>query len=381
MSREHLTNDELTAYARRALAPDELLAASDHLVECAECRERLDRAPAPDVLPNETSWSYDDLVGHLEGALDPLRQKEMGDLLARSPRARAELDDLLRFRAEMNRRPARDAGSEPNDKIVAFPVMRWMLPLAAGLVLAGAALWWNASSSPDNILVLNDGGRRLEVRANGRVPALANLGETLQRDISTAIRNGTLPIPPEITALAGNREALAGEATAPNSFRADSPIGTAVRDGQPHFNWTARPGATGYRVTIAANGNAITTAETNATTWSPNESLTPGATYQWQVEALRGREVIDRAPKPPQPEARFQILSAAVRAEVEQAEADAAHSHLAKAVIDARAGLLGDARRELSILIGQNPDLPTLRQWLAQLGEPQSSPKTTNGAQ
>ncbi len=372
MSRDHLTVEEMAGYGRRALAPNELLAASDHLVECAECRERLDREQPPLAGAGEGSCSYEDLVAYLENDLDPLQRREISGLLARSPRARAELDDLVRFRAEMNRWPARDLGDEDDEKVIAFPaLLRWVLPLAAALAVAGAALWWNTRSSPDSILVLNDGGQRIEVRANGRVPALANLSDAQQRDISAAVRRGALDVPTQIAALAGHREALAGEASAPDPFRVQNPVATAVRDGRPNFEWTPLPGATSYRITIvdSTNGTAVTTAEMSGArpSWTPNESLTAGRTYQWQIEALRGTEVIERAPKPPQPEARFQVLTAAARQEVERAEAKAGSSHLAKAVIDAQAGLLGEARQEVSALIEQNPDLPTLRRWFAQL--------------
>ena len=43
MLRDHLNADELAGYVRRTASAQELLRSSDHLAECAQCREALQK--------------------------------------------------------------------------------------------------------------------------------------------------------------------------------------------------------------------------------------------------------------------------------------------------------------------------------------------------
>jgi len=78
----HLTGEAMNGYARRALAPGELLAADDHLEACAPCRERisdqaglkeaiqsLQQALQPAAGPDVGHLTYEQLETHAEGIL------------------------------------------------------------------------------------------------------------------------------------------------------------------------------------------------------------------------------------------------------------------------------------------------------------------------
>ena len=113
----------------------------------------------------------------------------------------------------------------------------------------------------------------------------------------------------------------------------------------------------------------------------------PGNIYQWQVEALRGDEVIGRTPKPPAPEARFQILPTEAQQQLAQTESSASGSHFVMAVADAKAGLLDDAIRELRAFANENPDSKIPAALIAQIEmarhskDKRYSPIATKGAQ
>jgi hypothetical protein len=115
--------------------------------------------------------------------------------------------------------------------------------------------------------------------------------------------------------------------------------------------------------------------------------LNPGNVYQWQVEALRKDEVIARTPKPPEPEARFQILATETQQELAETQTQASGSHLIMAIANAKAGLLDDSIRELRAFAQENPgsEIPTKLvveiEKARGLKDNRQSPIATNGAQ
>jgi hypothetical protein len=361
MASDHITADELVAYQSRALAPDALLRVSDHLAECAECRGRIRMDSASIAVVN---LSYEELVEYLDGDIDPLRRRELSEKLERSSQSRAELEDLRKFRDETTA-----LVPDVDGKILIFPraITRWALPLAAAIAVAAAALWWSTNGrEADSAITLRDGNRSISLEGGDHLDGLSGIPDELLPAVATAMRTGKLEIPAEIRSLAGDRAVLAGEPNELSEFRVIAPVATAVRESMPRFCWHAGPGADHYRIRVvdAQNGEVIVTGESNRsqTEWTPAKPLETGKVYQWQVEALRDNEVIARAPVPPEPEARFKVLSKSELLKVESISQSAAGgSHLAMAVADARAGLLDEAAEQLAILKKENPDgkIPT----------------------
>lgn len=162
MKSDHLNADQIAAYRQRQLPPNELLAASDHLAGCAECRAHLLRlAPAAAV-----DLTYEELAAWVDDELEPIERREMQAKLLGSPGAGRELADLVRFKAEMNQLPAAGGG-----KIVPVFFGRWALPLAAAIALSLGGLWWgmHARSSSAGLVRLRDGGRDLRITRDGCV--------------------------------------------------------------------------------------------------------------------------------------------------------------------------------------------------------------------
>ncbi len=397
MLRDHLNADELAGYVRRTAGAQELLRSSDHLVECAQCREGLQKLQGSlKGAPESELVSYEKLAEFLDEKLDPIERKQVADQLSRSPEIAAELADLTRFRDEMNALPARNydsVSSLSERKIVAFPqrLARWAMPLAAGLLVAGVGIWLLTRNAQQTTITVRDGAREIIVGPNQHVTGLPGLPHDLLHSIATAARRGKIEISPVIDSLASDRETLAGSPNESSKFGLLAPVATVVRETMPRFSWSAQPDAAGYRIHVvdAGTGEVVMTGQSDngRTEWTPTEPLVPGNIYQWQVEALRGDEVIGRTPKPPEPEARFQILPAEAQQQLAQTETSTNGSHFVMAVANAKAGLLDDAVRELRVFAKENPDSKIPAELMAQIEmarhskDKRYSPIATKGAQ
>jgi hypothetical protein len=150
------------------------------------------------------------------------------------------------------------------------------------------------------------------------------------------------------------------------------------------------PGAESYRVTVFDQEyrRIAESGPLRASFWIPAEPLPDARVLVWQVAAHRGGEEI-MAPRPPAPEARFQILDRTRVTELANAARGHEDSHLALAVLYADAGLVEEALSELQALekLNQGSEvagdlLRSIRSWsrAGQLGQ-LPSPSSTNPAQ
>lgn len=113
---EHLTEQLIERYRRRALQPAELLDADDHLAACEICRRRLadegrvqaaGRSLRRDLAATGlTHLDYEQLASYVEGALDPADREIADSHLELCPQCAAELNELRAFATEMEALPA-----------------------------------------------------------------------------------------------------------------------------------------------------------------------------------------------------------------------------------------------------------------------------------
>ncbi|MFN2476551.1 MAG: hypothetical protein ABR526_09470 [Chthoniobacterales bacterium] len=249
-----------------------------------------------------------------------------------------------------------------------------VVALAAAVSLAVGAFWWTITLRQERApsVQLIDGSQKLNVAPDGRADQLRSLPAALQQAVADALRTGRLEISADVVAL---KRAIPAKSTLSAgqvpTLRALRPVGTAVPDGQPRFRWRPEAEATGYQVTViaAANGATILSGDlfANATEWQPNEPLSAGESYRWEVQAFHGRELGARSPATSEGEARFRVLSPEQLAQWEELKRTAGSSHLALGVADARAGLLDEAAAEFYALAVQNPRSEIVRQLLEQL--------------
>jgi hypothetical protein len=88
--------------------------------------------------------------------------------------------------------------------------------------------------------------------------------------------------------------------------------------------------------------------------WRPEQALTRGRIYNWQVSAtIAGKTV--HAPTPPAPEARFQVVTQETADGIESARREHPGNHTLLAALYAKAGAVEDAGKELDQLALVDP--------------------------
>ena len=320
----HPTPDQIHRYRSRSAAPDELLAVDRHLAECDRCFSSIHRTSANQMvtLPALSSHDSDHLTyEELERSVDgksELVERELIDAHTQvCDVCRGELADLVRVRGAQAITP-----SAPQTH------RRFLVPVAAAIAAAFASAFFVM--------------RREPARPPQPPPPIPRASLPQLPPPSPV---PVLTKPAVVRTLAGDSSPLLGSADG-KTFALTEPIGTRVIDPAPAFRWRPVPGARSYSITIAdAKSGAIAAhGSTPATSWRPDHPLTRGRIYSWQVSANREGDVIT-APRPPAPEALFEVASAELIAEIDSWP----HDQLTRGVRFAQRGLLDDAERELRV--------------------------------
>lgn len=363
----HPDAQRLADYRAGRLTAPGMLAVSDHLAECPACRaEMAGAAPGssggnlPIFLPDAPP-TYEEMAALLDGTLNKAQETDVRRRLAASPEASAEFGNLRRFHEESAallpeihgpEQAATALGEPASGKVVTFPGVRWrawpVLVAAAAVVLLMAAWWLTATRHSPGLTTL---------WANAD---LTGLPDDLRRSVEQAARTGTLQASARLAALRPQQGVLAGDTSNPVVLQQLAPVGTVVRGDQPTLRWTPRENATGYVVYLANVENSETLLRQEVpggqTEWKPAKPLLRGMLYEWQVEARHGDEIIDRAPRPPAPETRFQVLDAAHADELARVEEHYPQNPLVLGTAYAWAGLDKEAAGEFEELTRRYPE-------------------------
>ena len=331
---EHLSESTLARYRDETLSPAELLVASDHLARCASCRAAL--------------------------------QQSLGD----GPRVRDWEADLLLTDA------AESAETVARGKVARFP--RVAALAAAAAVILG--IGWFALDQVSRPAVLQD--RIVSVRRDGVITFKAPVPDSLRDRLASAVRERRVPLPDLADVRPRGGSALMSAPSGPAKLRQIAPVGEVIDSTQPELQWTPVKGATRYRVILAdvASG-AEQQVEVTGPTWTPPTPLAEGAVYEWEVYALGDGEELAKAPLPPLPEARFRILTAEARHDMEQARAGFRDSPLLLGIAAAEAGLLREAEAQFQRLVAEQPESQLARDLLESVRKAQPAPGITNAAE
>lgn len=256
----------------------------------------------------------------------------------------------------------------------------------AAMQLAAAVRRWEATRTGAQagrgaapVVALRDGGTRVTLDAGGRLGGLDTLPEALKRLVTAALTNpgGVVPRPvtrqfaSPVAALLRPVDNLALVDNLTLLEPVDSlallrPVDTAVLGARPAFAWRPHPDATGYRVIVFADGKDVLSSPLlTAPGWQPSEPLAPGL-YAWQVAALTPQDEVV-APRPPAPEALFEVLAPQKANTVRRAQERHADSPLTLGVLYVQAGLLDEAEATFEVLLGQNPESPVARELLRRV--------------
>lgn len=216
-----------------------------------------------------------------------------------------------------------------------------------------------------NVVVINDGLRRVTVDGSGQVTGLEELPSQLRQAVGAALISQSLEPSTLLSELRGQASTLRGATGERLPFKLLGPFGQVVQSDRPEFRWQPLAGAESYVVTVTdsrLNEVAVSGALTT-TRWRTPGPLARGVTYSWQVTARRDGQMVT-APLMPAPEARFRVLDRASNQELLRARRSYRGSHLTLGVLYFRYGLLDEAEQEFRALVRENPQSNLARKLL-----------------
>jgi anti-sigma factor RsiW len=391
----HPAAELLDAYRNRRLSGAALLELDDHLASCETCRGRLASdertrsavaAIQADLLaasPPSDHLSSEDLVSYVDGVLPPVEMELADAHLASCAACADDVADLRAYKQTLAGAGA-PVGQTPGAHWRFAQRWRAATPRVAAVMASAAALlalaaWLTigrnrsveqqagrttaAADAPS--IALRDAGGIVTLDRAGVLSAPRALAPDDRLAVAAALASRHLEIPGAVADLARRAESLMGRTSPARAFAPVSPVGTAVLTDRPAFTWTPLDGATRYSVRVfddrfnqvAASGALV------SASWSVPAPLARGATFAWQVTAVKDG-VSTTVPSTPDPEARFIVIDSAGAEAMTRAKASYADTHLALGVLFARAGLLDEARAELQALVLANPDSTVARDLL-----------------
>jgi hypothetical protein len=292
------------------------------------------------------------LEAYVEGRLTAEDAGAIDRLAAQSSIVAEDIADLRAIHEQLGRPPVRGN-------------IRW------GRVAAGAAI---AASLIAAVWITNR-----QAPAPVTPAALTQMTASEAGRVGRVVDEGRIELSPATLALITREGTLLGEPQPAAALRPVTPIGTAITSSRPAFTWSDS-GADAYTVAIfdEAFVEVARSPRITATSWTPDAELRRGASYAWQVTAHRGsRSEIE--PKPPRAEARFSVIDAATLARVQNLQARLSNEPLALGILLAEAGLVADARRELTRAAQSADSAAVAQRLLAALD--QGTPITTKPAQ
>jgi len=339
----HLTSEQIAAYRANTLAPGELLELDLHLAECDACRASLYENVHADTglrdLRRDLAQhlAYAEAVACAEGAADPSTQQHLNECAM----CRAEVADLSRFRSELNA-PRADRSPIP----IRRPAPRWpaVAALAAGVFLVAGLAYWAMNQRPQV-------AKQQPAPPTPAQPAEQPLTTDQQSALQLAMTTHKLERAPVLDRLIGHQGVLLGVPAPAEQLKLTAPVGTTVLTDRPTFRWQPVAGATRYVVAVFDEEFRKVAASPAVTmpAWQPTTALPRSRILNWQVTATIGETTV-RAPQPPAPEAKFEVVAADVAASIESARRDHPSNHLLLAVLMAKAGALDDATQEVDAL-------------------------------
>lgn len=396
----HLSNSDCQAFLKQELKGERLLEIDDHLSECAECREALERGPeaARTLLHMESTFygphlDFEQLRMLMEGDSVPAEAMQH---VTECEGCAAELAELKRYAVEVAAKP-RASAPKPHivpSRVPAAPVRSWPVqPVWYGLAAAVLLIAFVGlivrhrmlPASPDMVASLRDGGAELSVDRSGALHGDESVDDVYREQLRLAMTTGRLPTAP-LNFSSQQQETLlsattVGPAAPKVSFELLSPVGRVVVDNPPAFRWQAVAGARSYRVTVygASYAKIVESPAVPGTEWRPEAALPASGVYTWTVTAETASGAV-REPSPPKAEAVFRTMAADVASELRDAKAHHGGDSLLLAVSYARAGAVDEARAAVEQLAAENPDSALVARLRASL--PQApSPIKSNAAQ
>lgn len=325
-------------------------------------RELVSRLEASFALEHDSSTPPGDteIAAYVDGTLDEVSREIFETRLADDPALQAEIDDLRELRATLRGTSRRPAGP------ATWPTT-WMAAAAAAIVIIATALLWltSARSTP---IRLSDRTGTVAMHGDGSLDGFDGVSADLAHGVREALRTGRLATASGLARVRVEEQPLMSGGADRAALRVARPAGTFVRSDRPTFQWSPLAAASGYRVGIYDEDlHLVVESDMLETTeWTPPASLPRGVVLIWQVEATTTTGPV-AAPSPPEPQARFEVLSKAEAQALQDRLDGSGGSQFAAAVILAEAGIVDEARAALEALKQRNLDSTLIDDLLASL--------------
>lgn len=203
----HPDSEQILAFSRRAMNPEEMLRIDRHMEACASCRDRwasLRNEAIADPLParKPRHLNYQQMKAMVQNSAVPEAGPELEEHLRSCAGCRNEIDELRRF-AAMLAEPEMPARREPEPRSAgwrawfAAPVWNWAAAAALVVILAGgvaelAPVTRTLSAQLAGAERISDDGFGYMVDSRGNVLGWRELPDTYRRAIR-AVVNGEQP--------------------------------------------------------------------------------------------------------------------------------------------------------------------------------------------
>ena len=415
----HIPDEQLEVFCARALKVSEMIETAEHIAACSRCqwrfqetlkREREDKLasislPLADWFRHE-HLDYDQLESFAENRLDAEDTEIVNLHLETCVVCREDVRSFLEFKAATENEPPLRRAPEPRGPAPkrllsekAPSANRWKPAYAvAALLIIGSAILAatifsrqgspgrqstipgpsqaastepsaqpaapspsapatpNPADSGEGVIAsLVDGERIIRFNEAGVVSGLEIFPEQIRQDITEALLTGEPKRSVDLSEFVSDAESG-------SSAGLQYPRRVVITEDRPTFRWAPMAEASGYRVRVSdPNGNQIANSgqlPSDITQWKSSARLRRGIVYSWGVSAMvNGEEVAARV--------NFKLLGGEKLGELAMLK-DQYQSHLALGLFYIREGVLIEARREMELLVRDNPNSPIAAKLLRQ---------------
>jgi hypothetical protein len=132
-------------------------------------------------------------------------------------------------------------------------------------------------------------------------------------------------------------------------------MATFIETTTPTFSWTAPPAESGEVIVLDGDREIDRGLPTTSRVWTPSKALPRQTTLTWQVRMHRSDGSTYVIPRMPDPPPLFRILDVATASRIAGERRLHADDPFLLGVLEAQAGLIDDARRDLERAAAKDP--------------------------
>ncbi len=368
---EHLDYDQLESFAENRLDAEETAIVNLHLETCVVCREDV-----RSFLEFREATENRPQVRRTPKPRTPRTQKPISERNPSANRWRPAYTVVALLIIGSTVLAAilfsRQGATGQQSRIPVAPqATSTVLPQATSTVLPQATSTVPSpsptASSPPVSVTLNptdsgksataslvDGERIIRFNESEIVSGLETFPEKIRQDITEAILSGSPKRSMNLSEFANSPEKRSGGLLYPRRI--------VITEDRPTFRWAPVTGASSYQVQVSdPNGSRIASSgqlSPDTTLWKTSTQLKRGIIYSWGVTAMvNGAEISS--------ETSLKLLGGEKLGELAMLK-NQYQSHLALGIFYIREGVLLEARRELQLLVKDNPKSPVAAKLLRE---------------